>query len=432
MQGFESRKAALTLLTGVLQKGEPLDRLMDEGSALEGLEPRDRAFARALTSQTLRHLGAIDWTIDKCMDRTLREKAARARNILRLAVAQLYYFKVPDHAAVDIAVRQADVHRSSKPFKNLVNAVLRRVVREREALEKEALTRGNTPPWLFRRWKEAWGKRAADKITMAHLAEAPLDISVKDQSAVDAWAEKLGGMVLPTGSIRLNDPAPVPDLPGFEDGAWWVQDAAAALPAKLFEIKPGDRALDLCAAPGGKTAMLAARGAAVTAVDKSRSRLERLNENLTRLGLNAEMLAEDAGIWKTSNKPFDHVLLDAPCSATGTVRRHPDVPHLKEVKKIEALTKIQAKLLDAAAQMTAPGGTLVYCTCSLEPEEGENQTRAFLSRHEEFTLHPITAVEIGGEDGFLSSLGEIRTLPFLWGDLGGIDGFYAARFKKAK
>lgn len=431
MQGFESRKAALTLLTGVLGKKTPLDYLMDEdeGGLLEALERRDRAFVHALVATTLRHLGSIDFAIDAAMDRPLREKAMRARNILRLAVAQIYFLKVPDHAAVDIAVRQADVHRSSKPFKNLVNAVLRRILREGDELKDAALARGNTPPQFFRQWKNAWGKRAADKIAAAHMSEAPLDITLNSQKDAQAWAEKLGGTLLPTGSIRLTDAAPVPELPGFEDGDWWVQDAAAAMPAKLFGDLKGQRALDLCAAPGGKSAQLAAQGALVTALDKSRSRLERVDENMKRLGFHVETLKKDAVKFQPDD-PFPNVLLDAPCTATGTVRRHPDVVHLKTRDDIASLSALQATLLDAAATMTAPGGTLVYCTCSIEPEEGEDQITAFLERHQDFTLDTIEAGEVGGQEGFLTKRGEIRTLPFIWDEHGGIDGFYAARLKK--
>lgn len=429
MQGFEARRAALSLMTGIMVKGEPLERLLDTDPSLKDLSPRDRSFTRALVSTTLRHIGSIDWTVNTVMDRPLKETAARPRNILRLAVAQIFYLNVPDHAAVDIAVRQADVHRSSKPFKGLINAVLRRIIREREELEAKANEKGNTPPWLYRSWQKDWGKRAPEKMAASHLKGAPLDLSFKDAVSAKSWAGRLGGEVLPTGSVRLQDAAPVPDLEGFEAGEWWVQDAAAAIPALLFDIKPGDRALDLCAAPGGKTARLAASGAKVTALDKSISRLERLSENLARLNLSCEATAADAGSW-TPKEPYPHVLLDAPCSATGTIRRHPDVPHLKSRKEIEELTKIQARLLDASADMTAPGGTLIYCTCSLEKSEGERQIEGFLERHPEFSRHPIKVEEVGGEETIINDKGELRILPFLWADRGGIDGFFAARLTK--
>ena len=429
MQGFETRKAALSLLTGIMVKGEPLERLLDSDPNLKGLSPRDRSFTRALVSTTLRHIGSIDWTVNTVMDRPLKDTAARPRNILRLAVAQLFYLNVPDHAAVDTAVRQAEAHRSSKPFKGLINAVLRRIIRERKELEAKANERGNTPPWLYRSWQKDWGKRAPEKMAAVHLTGAPLDLSFKDTASVKTWARRLGGKVLPTGSVRLQEAGPVPEIEGFEAGEWWVQDAAAAIPAMLFDIKPGDRALDLCAAPGGKTARLAASGAKVTALDKSISRLERLSENLARLDLTCEALAADAGSW-TPSEPFPHVLLDAPCSATGTIRRHPDVPHLKSRKEIEDLTKIQTRLLDAAADMTAQGGTLIYCTCSLEKSEGERQIESFLERHPEFERSPIAIDEVGGEETIINDRGELRILPFLWSDQGGIDGFFAARLTK--
>jgi len=259
---------------------------------------------------------------------------------------------------------------------------------------------------------------------------ASVALSVKENA--EGWAERLGGVLLPTGSIRLVERTAIRDLPGFNEGAWWVQDAAAALPARLLNAKPGERVADLCAAPGGKTAQLAAAGADVLAVDRSAKRLKRLEETLARLGLKASTRAIDAE--KLDEAPFDAILLDAPCSATGTIRRHPDVAWTKSEEDIRKLSGLQTRLLDKAASLLKPGGRLVYCTCSLEAEEGERQAAEFLSRHPEFARQAITADEIGGLAECLTPEGDVRTLPCHLisseHDRGGLDGFFIARFVK--
>jgi 16S rRNA (cytosine967-C5)-methyltransferase len=318
-------------------------------------------------------------------------------------------------------------------FAKLVNAVLRRVAREGKerlaALDTVAL---DTPPWLLTRWIRFYGEAVARDIAAANGREAALDISVKRDA--QHWAQALGGRVLSTGSLRTIAQGSVTALPGFIDGAWWVQDAAAALPARLFGAVDGLRVADLCAAPGGKAAQLIAAGARVTAVDRSASRLARLKDNLDRLSLKAELVCADAEKWEA--EPFDAVLLDAPCSSTGTIRRHPDVPWLKKAADIVKLSVLQHRLIERAIVLTKPGGTLVYCTCSLEPEEGEDVVNALLARTPNVTRVAITAAEVSGHAEFITEDGDLRTLPCHLPEsdsrLAGIDGFYAARLRKVQ
>src|SRR5436190_1914485 len=295
----------------------------------------------------------------------------------------------------------------------LFDAVLRRVAGEGRdviaALDPVSL---DTPQWLFARWQRNYGADTARAIALAHSHEPPLDLTVKADA--ESWAQRLRGRVLPTGSIRTATQGQVSLLPGYHEGAWWVQDAAAGLPARLFGEVAGKSVADLCAAPGGKTAQLAHAGARVTAVDRSTNRLVRVRDNLMRLGLSAHMVAADATEWQGG--PFDAVLVDAPCSSTGTIRRHPDVGWLKSEADLAQLIGLQGRLLDRAVCLTKPGGTLVYCVCSLEPEEGEQQIEALLAREPSLRHKPIGPEEIPGIAEFLSSKGDLRTLPSHWGD----------------
>jgi len=340
---------------------------------------------------------------------------------------------VPPHAAIDLAVRLAQWDPRAKRYDKLVNAVLRRVS-EKGAGIADSLdpARINTPDWLWERWVRAWGEEKTGAIAEAQLIEPPLDLTVKGDA--DMWAEKLGGRVLPTGSVRLIPRGRVEELEGFSEGAWWVQDAAASIPAQLLHDIAGKRVADLCAAPGGKTAQLAARGAAVTSVDLSKTRLARLEENLARLGLAAETVAADATQWQPE-APFDAVLLDAPCSSTGTIRRHPDVPYLKSDADITELAALQTRLLDNAVRLLKPGGTLVYSTCSLEPEEGEAQVAALLARNDSLRIEPIRPNEPFGDTEWSRSSGVLRTFPFQLQldspEWSGMDGFFAARLVAA-
>jgi 16S rRNA (cytosine967-C5)-methyltransferase len=424
-----ARAAALALLEQVLGARRALDDVFDR--TVDGLEPRDRAFARALAATVLRRLGEIDAVLDRLLDKPLPRKAVHVRHALRLGVAQLLFLETPAHAAVDGAVALAGRNRA---FRGLVNAVLRRLVRERESL-----TAGldpatlNTPPWLWAMLAEAYGEETARTIAQAHLTEAPLDITVKSDAEV--WAEKLEATLLPTGSLRRPAGGNVEALPGYDDGAWWVQDAAAALPARLLlsglEESAKDLAvLDLCAAPGGKTAQLAAAGARVTALDRSENRMKRLTANLARLGLAAEQVVADAEAF-TPTAPFAVVLLDAPCSATGTIRRHPEVAHLRTPQDIAKLGGVQDRLLQAASRLVAPGGVLVYCTCSLLPGEGEQRIAAFLRENVQFARQPIAPNDVGGFAELITADGDLRTLPSHLAGLGGLDGFYACRLRRA-
>jgi 16S rRNA (cytosine967-C5)-methyltransferase len=355
------------------------------------------------------------------------ERSGTLYPILLSAAAQLIYLETPAHAAIDLAVTLAQYDPKAKRYDKLVNAVLRKVASEGEAIAARLdATRVNTPDWLWLRWASYWGAERAHAIAAAHLVEPPLDLTVKSDPAL--WAERLSGRVLPTGSVRLLPKGRIEDLPGFAEGAWWVQDVAASLPARLLGDVAGKRVADLCAAPGGKTAQLALAGASVVAVDSSKTRLKLLGENLKRLGLEAETVHADAAAWRPG-APFDAVLLDAPCSSTGTIRRHPDIPYLKSPKDIEALAALQARLLDNAATRVKPGGKLVYSTCSLEPEEGEAQIAAFLVRNGAFSLAPIAPEEVFGQAGWIEPSGCLRTFPYELGldtpEWSGMDGFFA-------
>lgn len=409
------------MLAAVLGKHRPLDDAFDAHPSLMRLEPRDRAFARHLLAVVLRRLGQIDDLIAGALSRPLPASAAPARDVLRLGLAQLLFLDTPAHAAVDTAM---DLVKSRAPekFHGLVNAVLRRMSREgKRRLGRQDAARLNTPPWLWDSWCAAYGEATTQAIADAHLIEPPLDFSVKADA--ELWAEKLEAAVLPTGGLRRAVGGMVGDLPGYAEGAWWVQDAAAALPVRLLGEVRGTRIVDLCAAPGGKTAQLAAAGAIVTAVDRSKDRLGLVKANLDRLGLAAELVVADGTEWRPAGL-VDAVLLDAPCSATGTIRRHPDVMRLRRPEDVTKMADLQARLLRAAMGMVKPGGVVVYAVCSLQPEEGEAQIAGL-------TRRPLAPAELSGQDQFITAAGDLRTLPCHWPDLGGLDGFFAARLVNA-
>ena len=421
------RRAALAVLDDVLGRNRPLDESLAERVAASSLEPRDRAFARHLAATTLRRLGQIDALIAAHVARPLPADAHTPRNILRLGATQIVFLETPAHAAVNETVALAAGAGAAR-YKGLVNAVLRRLAADgRARAEKQDAARLDTPDWLWRAWSRAHGEAIARRIAEAHLAEPPLDLSLRD--AGGDWAQRLEAEILPTGTLRRRAGGLVTELPGYADGAWWVQDAAAALPAKLLGDVRGKRVIDLCAAPGGKTAQLAAAGAAVIAVEQSKARLARLRENLVRLELSAEPVAADAAIWRPA-APADAVLLDAPCSATGTIRRHPDLPWRKSAEGLQARTAAQDRLLANAAAMVRPGGTLVYAVCSLQPEEGPDRIARFLAAQSGFALAPVAAREVGGAAEFLRADGTVQTLPCHWPAQGGLDGFYIARLRR--
>ena len=433
MPGLAARQGTVALIGAVLTSRRALDEAFAAeaaGGVLARAAPRDRAFARAIAATVMRRLGTIDHVIGAMLDKELPKRAGPARNILRAGTAELLFLRVPAHAAVAMNVETADRDAAAKHYKALINAVLRRLTREGDAMFAALDTeRLDTPDWLWESWVGAYGEETARRIIRAHYENPPLDLSVKDETASRDWAEALGAAVLPTGTLRLEEAGRVEELPGFGEGAWWVQDAAAALPAKLLGEVAARDVLDLCAAPGGKTAALAAAGANVTALDRSKQRLERLDENLARLHLSAKTVMADAANW-SPGRQWDLILLDAPCSATGTARRHPDVLQLKSPADRDKLAALQTRLLDHAARLLAPGGTLVYCTCSLEPQEGERQIGTFLARHEEFARMPVTPDEVGGIGEIVTGEGDLRSLPCHMGIEGGMDGFYAARLTR--
>ena len=430
--GLAARRIAADILDGVLRRHIALDEQLSGKSAhpgLPSLSDRDRALMRRLTATALRRLGSLRKLLAGFLDKGFPGDAPRAETILLIGAAQILWLDVPDHAAVDLAVRLAQADRRAARYAGLVNAVLRRVAQNRAALA-DADTLADTPAWLLKRWTTTFGAERAKAIARANGHEPALDLTVKDNAAT--WAERLRGRVLPTGTVRTLAHGAVTLLPGFAEGAWWVQDAAAALPARLLGDVRGLAVADLCAAPGGKTAQLALAGARVTAVDRSPTRIARLRDNLSRLSLEAETIAADALEWQAG--PFDAVLLDAPCSSTGTIRRHPDVPWLKSEADLTVLTSLQQRLLDRAVELLKPGGRLVYCVCSLEPEEAERQIVALLARNAQVARAPITPADVAGVAEFVTGDGDLRTLPLHWPDpdpqWGGIDGFYAARLTR--
>ncbi len=391
---------------------------------MSGLPARDRAFARLLVATVLRRLGQIDALIAHCLNTPLPPRAAMVHDMLRLGIAQLLFLRTPPHAAVATTVDLAEL-RGFISHKGLVNAVLRRLSQEGPGLvAQQDAARLDTPDWLWRGWSQAYGEERTRGIALAHLKEAPLDLTVRRDP--ETWRDQLEAILLPTGTLRRTGGGAIMSLPGYSAGAWWVQDAAAAMPATLFGDIAGQRVVDLCAAPGGKTAQLAAAGARVTAIDRSPRRLDRLNANLARLSFTVESLVADAATWRPP-EPVRYVLLDAPCTATGAIRRHPDVPHLKTPDDVARLAAVQERLVAAAVEMLAPGGTLVYCTCSLEPQEGPQQVAKLMARGAPVTRRPIAPHEIGGLAECLTPDGDLRTLPSHLSEFDGIDGFFATR-----
>jgi 16S rRNA (cytosine967-C5)-methyltransferase len=423
-----ARQVALDLIGAVLRRKRPLDDAIEDHPMMGELSVRDRAFARLLVATVLRRLGQIDTLIGECLNTPLAPRAAIIHDVLRLGIAQLLFLRTPPHAAVATSVDLAH-SRGFLSHKGLVNAVLRRLSLEGPArVETQDAARLNTPGWLWQSWEEAYGEERAHAIATAHLKEAPLDLTLRVAEDLDLWCEKLQAIKLPTGSLRRAGGGSVMALPGYAEGAWWIQDAAASLPVRLFGPLQGLDAVDLCAAPGGKTAQLASAGARVTAIDRSTRRLDRLVANLNRLDLPVAAIAADALTWRPAH-PVDAVLLDAPCTATGAIRRHPDVPHLKQPEDVARLSVVQDNLLRAAVEILRPGGILVYCTCSLEPDEGPVRVEALLRSGAPAVRRPIEPDEIGAAD-WLTESGDMRTLPCHLPEYDGIDGFYAARLVK--
>jgi len=434
--GLAVRIAAAQVLADTLSHGGSLDERISSASAsgaLAALDGRDRALVRAIVTAALRRLGTIRKALAQFLEKGVPRKSGALEWILVAATAQILFLETPDHAALDLAVRAARVDQNAAPYAALANGVLRNMIRERQAiLDASDPLDDDTPRWLAARWRKTYGEAEARAIAAAHRQEPTLDLSVK--SDAEEWARRLGGVVLPTGSVRLETHRPILELAGYEGGEWWVQDAAAALPAKLIGAKPLMRIVDLCAAPGGKTAELAAAGAHVTAVDRSAERLKRLAANFERLRLDVEIVVADALLFAAPL--FDAALLDAPCSATGTIRRHPDVAWTKRSGDLASLAVLQSQLLDRAVALVKPGGLVVYCACSLEPEEGEAQIAALLRRNPDVRRVAIEAREIGGLADCLNGDGDLRTLPYhLPGTtprMSGLDGFFGSRLQRLR
>jgi 16S rRNA (cytosine967-C5)-methyltransferase len=427
--GLASREAVVRILEAVLQDRCFLDDALEQ-HASEVVDARDRGFVHMLAATCLRRKGQTEEILRRYMDRPLDRKASRVKAILLSGAAQILFLDTGAHAAIDTSVQLATNDRSSARFKSLVNAVLRRVAEDREALLKDLpSTLTNLPHWLSKKLRADLGEKAAITSADSHLVQPDLDLTLATASHTGEL-EAAGGTLLPTGNVRFAAPYPaIPSLPGYSQGHWWVQDAAAALPARLLANVSGKRVLDMCAAPGGKTLQLAAMGAQVTALDISEARLEKVRENLARTGLQATCIADDALTFEP-DETFDAILLDAPCSATGTIRRHPELPWVRREDDLGALVKQQRELLRHAARLLKPGGTMVYAVCSLLAEEGAKQVQAFLNEHRQFGRIAAEPEQLGLTADFITKRGDLRTLPFMaLGSVTGIDGFYAAHLQ---
>jgi 16S rRNA (cytosine967-C5)-methyltransferase len=430
--GLRARQAAAKILAAVVDRRTPLDGMLDAENgnpAYRQLNDADRALVRAIINTALRHLPRIDTILDTLVGTPLPEGARALQHVLTVAAAQILYLDVPDHSAVDLAVEQAQLDPRNRRFASLTNAVLRRLSREKASHLAATRSIPVIPDWFFERLIDIYGREHTGRIAEALLEPSAIDLTVK--SDPEGWAARLGGLVLPTGSVRL--PAAsgaIPALEGFEAGEWWVQDAAASIPAKLFGDLAGKRVADLCAAPGGKTAQLAHAGAEVTALDQSTNRLKRLVGNLERLALPATTVEANMADYRP-DELFDAILLDAPCSSTGTIRRHPDVLWTKGPEDIEKLARLQERLLRHALTLVKPGGDLVFSNCSLDPSEGEETVARVLADNPSWHIAPVDPADWPGLEAAISPLGEFRTtpamLPATATHAGGLDGFYAVR-----
>lgn len=425
------RLVAVRTLMAVTLKKRPFDAALDDMAAQAGLNARDRAFAFNLVMLSLRQLGVLRFALNGLLDRGLPKNATWTEAALITGLAQILFMRTSDHAAVNETVAMIKgLSGKEQGFTGLVNAVLRKAIRTRDTLitKTGAAPENNLPKWLQESWTGTYGEEGMRALALSLAENPPLDISLKPDVDQAEWAEKLEARVLPTGSLRRSA-TDVPSLPGYEDGLWWVQDMAAAIPATLLGDIAGNHILDLCAAPGGKTMQLAAAGARVTAVDRSKNRMQRLKANLKRTGLDAELVVGDAATFKPAT-PADHILLDAPCSATGTLRRNPDVLWTKEPADVEKLTALQARILRHAFTLLPVGGTLIYCVCSLEKSEGPDQIAAFLSETNAACRQPIGTKDVGGLTDLITPDGDLLCLPSFLPDDGGMDGFFAARLTK--
>lgn len=430
--GLAVRRAALRSLEKILGQKKMLDTVLAEEKYYADLPERDRPLVRMMVSTVLRRKGQLDDLIARALEREA-PRPETLKWILYLGIAQILFMDVANHAAVDTSVTLTG-EAGLEGKKGFVNAVLRRMTNEgRGWADSQDAAALNVPAWLYRQWIASYGIVRAKDIANALLLQAPLDITIKTSENAEQLAKDLSAKILPTGTLRRDEGGLVEDLTGFSGGHWWIQDASSALPVKLMGDLAEKTVLDMCAAPGGKTMQLVDAGATVIALDRNANRMKDLRANLARTqqAQSVECVIEDGAEWKPRQK-FTHILLDAPCTATGTARRHPDLLSLKTEKDQTALVATQERLLRNAANILEAGGMLVYCTCSLQKAEGEEQVEKFLQNHPDFKRAPIRREELGGMDGFINSEGDIRVLPYLMKDEGGMDGFFISRLQKAK
>lgn len=421
-----ARLCAARAVQHVLRDQAQLETALLRQADYEALSARDRAFARLITATVFRRMGQIDAALSPFLK---RQPASFPHAVLRTGAAQLLFLKTPVHAAVGESVALLKTSSKTRAYSGMVNAVLRKVSDQGATLVAATPPSANIPGWIRASWEKAYGKPVMRRMAAELLKEPPLDIHVKD--GADAWAEKLGGDALSDWTVRLSRGGRVPELESFADGEWWIQDIAASLPVMALGDISGQTVLDMCAAPGGKTMQLAAKGAHVTALDKSAERLERVEENLSRTRLQADIIEADAVSWiAQTNRTFDLVLLDAPCSATGTYRRHPDVLYNRTPKDVGALARLQKKLIASAIKCVRPGGRLLYCSCSLQTEEGEAQAQYTRATFSEMKAVPFYNTGLGLQAECVDENGYLRMLPHLFGEKGGCDGFFAVLFKK--
>ncbi|VAX07487.1 16S rRNA (cytosine(967)-C(5))-methyltransferase [hydrothermal vent metagenome] len=435
--GFEARRLAARLLGLVVDEGHSLAALCDNASGNAGyraLITKDRAMVRAILTTCLRNRGAILTVMKKVMDRPEPKRARDLTHNLHVAAAQILFMELPDSAAVNLAVAAIAANRNTQRFKGFANAVLRRIGREKEELLKNTVpTAPVMPQWLQRQVRTDFGRENLEAMEAMILLEPYLDISLNGAHSSENWETKLEATKLVTGSLRLTTDTPVHKLEGYKRGAWWVQNAAAAIPAKLLGDVSGLEVADLCAAPGGKSAQLASNGANVTMVDNSETRLARLVENFERLELEGNVVCANLLDWKPA-KQFDCVLLDAPCSSTGTLRRHPDVMWSKSPEEVKKLAKLQRQMLKKAIELTRPGGRIIFATCSLAKAEGEDVFSQMLKDNKQVKALPVLPQELGGLSGIINGQGAVRCLPNHMAldpkRLGGLDGFFAGRLER--
>ena len=424
--GAYTRKKAIEILVKILENNKPLDNAFEEStkksSHFSKLINEDKSFCRLLISTTLRNLISIDYLLTKFLSKPLNKTPLKVLMILRINVAQSFFLKTPDHAVVNTAVELC-----GKKWKGLVNGVSREILRNKDKAKKYLNESDKVPNWLLRRWKRDWGKNY-DEIVTGHLnLNPPIDLYVKDNT--NYWARKLNGKKLGNNSIRLFTPGLISNLEGYEQGEWWIQDYSSQIPVSLLEIQNNDDVLDLCAAPGGKTAQLISLGAKVTSIDNNKKRLFRLEQNLKRLNYKAIIKNKDIRNFSTQ-KTWSKIILDAPCSSTGTLRKNPEIMHQKKDSDIVSLSKLQSDLLDAAWDLLKEDGTLLYCTCSLEKEEGEHQIENFIKRKKNSLLDKINNNEINKKLNVSNQNKWLRIFPNSLNYEGGNDGFFIARIKK--